>query len=494
MTLIGCNPDEMDRLSGRFRSTASHIEADLDTLERQIGGLPWEGSDANEFRTVWARIRRETAGATVDSLKRLERDVARNAEAQRRVSAGLGNTVGHTKSFGEAPGTFPTPPKDGSPAAVKQWWDSLTYAQRQELITRHPEMIGNLDGVPPKVRYQANHNRIEQLLATEADPNGPLHKRFGPFLNENRQIMLFDPSGDGKLAEVFGDIETADHLGVSIPGMGSGIDNFDAGVRKDAMALWGNDPHTAVIAWTGYDAPKGLVNPLKPGGVSQDVAAIVEVADDGLATDGGRQLHTFVDGLRQYSDKPLTAVGHSYGSLTLGKALADGMKVDNAIFIGSPGAGVDNVGDFPDGAAKHYYSMAIDGDPVANLERFGERPTDAQFGATILDTDDPGNKFFSHSEYYNEGSTQLKNLSSVVTGGQPTVHSQSIEERAAGVVDNAGDALNSGIDSFQDHVNLGPVDGVVDAAQVGIENVDNAADIVIDGAEAAVSWVWNQIK
>ena len=48
------------------------------------------------------------------------------------------------------------PSMDTAPADVKQWWDSLTEQQRQELIAQHPPILGNLNGLPAEVRDQVN--------------------------------------------------------------------------------------------------------------------------------------------------------------------------------------------------------------------------------------------------------------------------------------------------------------------------------------------------
>ncbi|PRC43247.1 alpha/beta hydrolase, partial [Mycobacterium sp. ITM-2017-0098] len=48
------------------------------------------------------------------------------------------------------------PSQGTDPAEVKQWWDSLTEQQRQELIAKHPPVLGNLNGIPAEARDQVN--------------------------------------------------------------------------------------------------------------------------------------------------------------------------------------------------------------------------------------------------------------------------------------------------------------------------------------------------
>lgn len=94
----------------------------------------------------------------------------------------------------------------------------------------------------------------------------------------------------------------------------------------------------ATIAWIGYDAPQ------VPGW--NDVTGSVEcgwgVSHDDVARTGAQNLANFYDGLQSaHEGGPghLTAIGHSYGSLTTGLALQDpgNHGVSDAVFYGSPG-------------------------------------------------------------------------------------------------------------------------------------------------------------
>ena len=77
-------------------------------------------------------------------------------------------------------------------------------------------------------------------------------------------------------------------------------------------------------------------------------------------------------------DPHLTALGHSYGSLTTGYALQhDGTGIDDAVLFGSPGAGTWERDDLhvPDG---HLFVAEADDDPVADFggtAPFGRDPS-----------------------------------------------------------------------------------------------------------------------
>jgi hypothetical protein len=94
----------------------------------------------------------------------------------------------------------------------------------------------------------------------------------------------------------------------------------------------------STIAWLGYDPPQvpGLdhLGPSTIGGWG--------VSHDDIARAGAHDLANFYDGIQathQGGPADLTAIGHSYGSLTTGLALQEpgDHRVSRALFYGSPG-------------------------------------------------------------------------------------------------------------------------------------------------------------
>lgn len=72
------------------------------------------------------------------------------------------------------------PPPGGPPAANNAYGESLTVAQREDLLSHHADLIGNLDGLPPHVRNEANRTRLpaELAAARAAWDNRSLLTRF----------------------------------------------------------------------------------------------------------------------------------------------------------------------------------------------------------------------------------------------------------------------------------------------------------------------------
>jgi hypothetical protein len=60
--------------------------------------------------------------------------------------------------------TVAIPSQDTGPEDVKKWWDSLSPEQQQELIAKHPPVLGNLDGIPAEVRDKVNVEVLDDDL------------------------------------------------------------------------------------------------------------------------------------------------------------------------------------------------------------------------------------------------------------------------------------------------------------------------------------------
>ena len=59
------------------------------------------------------------------------------------------------------------PPEGASPDEVAKWWSSLTDAEKKEMVRRHPEEIGKMNGVEATWRDKANRVNLSRDLAAE---------------------------------------------------------------------------------------------------------------------------------------------------------------------------------------------------------------------------------------------------------------------------------------------------------------------------------------
>lgn len=117
-----------------------------------------------------------------------------------------------------------------------------------------------------------------------------------------------------------------------------------------------------------------------------------------------------------------TALGHSYGSLTTGKALQlGGTGVDDTVLFGSPGTGAEGNVDALGLRPGRTFVIETEDDWIANLAHLGDDPSSLA-GVTMLSSAreiiDGVERSASHghSEYLTEGTTSQYNLAAVVAG------------------------------------------------------------------------------
>ncbi|MDQ6527268.1 alpha/beta hydrolase [Nocardioides sp. LHD-245] len=418
-----------DRLA-EFRQRAAQLTARADDLRVRIAA--WGHDEADAEADLVAALRSvdtaaEGATAAVAPGRPETADLARRLRALR-----------------------------GDPVALATWWRGLRRAEQEALTTEHPELVGNADGVPVADRDEANRgglgrdldlytrreedgqltHREERILANAthvadglADYRDLRDTATGTHLTE---LIAYTPglhSGDGGVAVSFGDPDTADHVSVNVPGLStesaSLSGNLDKTLALHQAAVADDRGSVASVHWADYDAPSG--NPLDPSDPfgQLDFGA---VALPGKAEAGGERLSDFVDGLRASDEGApahLTAIGHSYGSTTLGHALAAGLPVDDAVLLGSPGVPAATAGEL---TAAGVWVGSKDRDPVTLLGGgpLGHDPATAGFGGTRFETGDgelrAGELLANHTSYF-EGSS-LANVAHVVAGADDEVTAQ----------------------------------------------------------------------
>lgn len=367
------------------------------------------------------------------------------ASALRRAAS----PVKHTDANGNS--SRLTPPPNGTPAEINDWWDGLSADERNELIATNPSFVGSTDGIPAEYRDTANRQllteqradlnaRLEALrnnggdedeikaLETRADALNDIQNRLDNPGQGQQDAYLLDIDTDaGQAIVAIGNPDTAANVATYVPGMGSSIDNMDSHMsRADSMARAADtsgSPSTSVIAWMGYDAPNG----------------VLQASQSSYADNAQADLDRFQDGLRathEGTPSHNTMVGHSYGSTVVGHTAAEnGLAVDDIVIVGSPGVGVDTAAELglPDG---HVYATVAEND-IINLANWGglggiadphgPAPTGDEFGATVFEsapgTDGPfwqgGYSGEAHSQYWDDGNPALENMGLIIAGQPP---------------------------------------------------------------------------
>ncbi|MEI7033669.1 alpha/beta hydrolase [Streptomyces pratensis] len=323
------------------------------------------------------------------------------------------------------------PDADAPAPLLARFFATLTSGQRFALAGEHPSVVGNLNGAPVTLRYHANRLALRQAAAAEerrardgrltTAGRGEASRRLGRFrsmLGPERQILAFDPTGRGRAAEVFGDLDRAARVSVIVPGVDTHLLTLErtrrAGSAPVGMAksLYGAErsaspgTRTAVIAWADYTAPAGLG---------------MDAALGGLAEDGAARLNAMVGTLP--GDSAVSLFCHSYGSVVCGVAADDapGRVADIAV-AGSPGMRAASARQLDTGA--RIWAMRGGDDWIGDVPHLefggighGADPVDPDFGARIVSAAGAA----GHSGYFAPGTESLANLAAIGVGAYASV-------------------------------------------------------------------------
>ncbi|MEE1737320.1 alpha/beta hydrolase [Streptomyces sp. BE147] len=271
-------------------------------------------------------------------------------------------------------------PYDATPSERKAWWAGLTDEQREEYLAVYPDQIGNLDGIPALVRDAANRDNLRLLIgALDGRDDEMAVTQLAALREIDRQLQAVPKAGDppmyllgigdegnGRAIVSYGNPDTSRNVAAYVPGLNTSLDEeFAKGDLKRAFdtakGARYHDSSSAAIVWLGHDAPQS------PDGFSS-----LAVSADGSAAKGGDAFNGFMGGLAATNgneDPHLTAIGHSYGSRTVGAAAqqAGGIPgVDDIVLVGSPGVGVDRAEDLGVGK-EHVFVGAAQNDVVTRV-------------------------------------------------------------------------------------------------------------------------------
>ncbi|UGQ09189.1 alpha/beta hydrolase family protein [Yinghuangia sp. ASG 101] len=359
-------------------------------------------------------------------------------------------------------------PRD-DPVAAAAWWASLTEARRQEYIAFAPRLVGMTDGLPAAVRDHVNrltlkqekfvlHKELDRLVAMSGaavrstlppkyrDPRAlrnvvdavrerldgitALEARIGGGLGGPGDpsppsdhpvppafLLNYSLAGHGQAVVSVGNPDTADNVTISVPGTGAGLAKAAHEIERATAiqaAATAADPakRTASIAWVGYEAPQSIVKDATRPVFAEHAAPRLARFDAGL------------DAARRSPSAHVSVIGHSYGSLVVGKSLADeGLTVDKCVIIGSPGVGVDHARDLKMPPA-NVYAGSIPEDPVAMLAVYGVNPTWEEFGARDLPVPPAPHSVLpvdrdAHAKYWDRDSPSLTAMGRIAAGQRP---------------------------------------------------------------------------
>ena len=223
------------------------------------------------------------------------------------------------------------------------------------------------------------------------------------------RLLAFDECAEGRIVEVLGDLAGADYIAVLVPGNDNHLGNYfdpnrSTRPRVNAMTVlqtmfeFSPQGRFAVVVWLGYRTPRGFV----------------EAASRRLAQNGVDDLVRLTHVLPRTAH--ITLVGHSYGTVVCGLALARA-RVDDCVVLGSPGMGVGSVAEL--GFSGRLWAALGEQDWIRFFPRtrwrdvgHGPSPLRAGFGALRFATGPiPG-----HCSYYAKGSESVRNIARICLG------------------------------------------------------------------------------
>ncbi|MER6315083.1 alpha/beta hydrolase [Streptomyces sp. NPDC001581] len=325
----------------------------------------------------------------------------------------------------------PVPPADAPVRTVARFFAGLDGAQRARLADGYPFVVGNLDGAPAATRYRANLHGLEQarrveearsrdVALTPADraEAGRRSHRFASLADPGRQILAFDPSGGGRVAEVFGDLGRARRVSVIVPGVDTDALTFERTQRRltspvgmaeslyESQRAAAPGGRTAVIAWAGYTAPTGVG---------------MDAATGRMAVEGAVRLKALATALP--GDSAVALFCHSYGSVVCGVAAHElPERVTDVVVAGSPGMRAENVEGLHTSA--RVWATRDEGDWIADVPHLevggvghGADPVSPEFGARLLSSA----RAKSHTGYFAPGTDSVENFAKIGTGAFASV-------------------------------------------------------------------------
>ncbi|MFD7321098.1 alpha/beta hydrolase [Streptomyces sp. NPDC059875] len=273
-------------------------------------------------------------------------------------------------------------PAGMKPSQVAAFFRDLTPGRQQQLVREHPSVVGNLDGAPLRLRYEANARTTGGRYA-------------------GQQVLAVDPRDRGQVALVSGDLATAEHVAVIVPGSDIDAGNITPLTDKAEALRRATHGRTAVIAWAGYTTPVGVG---------------IDAATGDLAEAGAERLTRLTDGLAATGLPAPSVFCHSYGSVVCGLAAHD-LKAKDLVVFGSPGMRATNVAELRTSArvwAAKDPSDWIDKVPNVSFAGLGHGadPADPAFGARPV----PATDARGHDGYFAPGTQSLRTFAAIAEG------------------------------------------------------------------------------
>lgn len=357
----GMNIEEVEAIGRRLQN--GHSDATRTVVQRMDALVSssrsmWVGADAERFRAWWPAKRSEIL-AVADDLHGYGQSALNNAEEQRTAS---GDGTSGVPSLGVG-AALPWSNGESSPGQVEEWWNGLSSEERAEWVEARPEALGNLEGLPMSVRYDANRLLAEQehdRLLTTAGSSASDIAAMEYLMREDVSVLFLDIER-GEAAVVHGDLENSVEAIITTPGTGNNIGKLPK-FSEESAGLVDENRGRAVVATLLWDPPINLYD-----------NALINLHKDSIL-DGGMD-----NVVRSVSSEVGTviSVSHSAGTDAMQEwaALSDeAYLVDGYVLMAAPNPErvPDSIGtDTPVGFAYHDKDPVLDTD-LTQPDNFGD--------------------------------------------------------------------------------------------------------------------------
>ena len=477
------------------------------------------------------------------------------------------------QATGQSPSVTQTgiPQPGTDPTEVANWWAGLSHDDQEALQATNYDTLGQLQGLPATVLNDANRSRLDDHMAAlnsqlnSCPADGPPLSDAGRAALQDQLaqdqgikdalqqtdppvfLLRYDPVGTagppfadawnaatlgapqfgtyvGPMtsrsqtgAEIaIGNPDEADNTAVFVPGTTNNVRNLKGLTTGDAARLYkemsDETGPKAVVIWLDGAEPQNIAPD-----ATLDYWAEADTSNLVADLNGLRAAH--VSASASGDGGHLTAIGHSYGSYMVGRALTHGASVDDVIFVGSPGVGVNHASDLGMDP-QHVWDGQSGTDQILIAgKRFtpdpltGNNPADADFGAQHFSVSGT----HSHGDYLKPGES-LDNIALIASGKYDDVHRTSAPNYR-GAYELPGDAIALALNPVdalggmvKDWVTGHPieageryVEGLItqgktyinlfeDEVNINGDIINWVADKAVDGVNGARDWVDGEVN
>ncbi|GEM_PF-2022043 len=330
----------------------------MNTLWDQLVGVfvPWDGVPWQVLRTYspavgnswqaaiddYKRVAQQYNGLWAERL-RLDRDVkaalallplAKELRASDASGVSFAALLARSKAWaGDASSLTASGFKDiGDPRAVNAAWSQLSRAEQLKLLRDHPEVFGNMQGIPYADRAIANKLTLDRLLedgSISAETRAKLTEINKALKGDSdAKLISFELEGEEPRAAIaVGDLDNADSVSYMVHGIKTDTSGIGDWVRSAAdfrstLTTRGVTAKTAFVAWFRYDSGNEWT-----------------VSSHDLATAGAKKLGADLEGLAAVNPNAERILfGYSYGTTVVGETVRTHPEyIDGIHFNGSAG-------------------------------------------------------------------------------------------------------------------------------------------------------------